>query len=96
MKNQTLKEELLISCFQALNEQGQAYILNTIDMVKEKYSKDMVCFPAWRKTEKEYVEELSYCTQNKLICLDFYRRNKDWKRKMRKWQEQKGMYDAEE
>lgn len=49
MKNQTLKEELLISCFQALNEQGQAYILNTIDMVKEKYSKDMVCLRGERQ-----------------------------------------------
>lgn len=63
---------------------GQEYILNTIDMVKDKYTKNAICFPTWKKTEEEYIEALSYCTQNNLICIDFYRRNKDWKKKMEK------------
>lgn len=33
------KEEMLISNFRTLNEQGQDYILQTMDMVKDKYKK---------------------------------------------------------
>ena len=33
------KEEKLISDFRTLNEQGQDYILQTMDMVKDKYKK---------------------------------------------------------
>ena len=33
------KEELLLSDFRTLNEQGQDYILQTMDMVKDKYKK---------------------------------------------------------
>ncbi len=33
------KEETLISDFRTLNEQGQNYILQTMDMVKDKYKK---------------------------------------------------------
>ena len=33
------KEELLISDFRTLNNQGQDYILQTMDMVKDKYKK---------------------------------------------------------
>lgn len=33
------KEEMLISDFRTLNEQGQDYILQTMDMVKDKYKK---------------------------------------------------------
>ena len=33
------KEEILISDFRMLNEQGQEYILQTIDMAKDKYKK---------------------------------------------------------
>lgn len=33
------KEENLISDFRSLNEQGQNYILQTMDMVKDKYKK---------------------------------------------------------
>lgn len=33
------KEETLISDFRALNDQGQDYILQTMDMVKDKYKK---------------------------------------------------------
>ena len=35
----TPKEEMLLSDFRALNEQGQDYILQTMDMVKDKYKK---------------------------------------------------------
>ncbi len=34
-----IKEELLLSDFRTLNEQGQDYILQTMDMVKDKYKK---------------------------------------------------------
>lgn len=33
------KEELLLTDFRTLNEQGQDYILQTMDMVKDKYKK---------------------------------------------------------
>lgn len=33
------KEKMLISDFRSLNEQGQDYILQTMDMVKDKYKK---------------------------------------------------------
>lgn len=33
------KEEILLSDFRTLNEQGQNYILQTMDMVKDKYKK---------------------------------------------------------
>ncbi len=32
-------------------------------------------------SEKEYIEQLWFCEKNKLICFEFYRRNKDWKKK---------------
>lgn len=32
-------------------------------------------------SEKEYIEQLYFCEKHKLICFEFYRRNKDWKRK---------------
>lgn len=35
----THKEEKLISDFRSLNDQGQDYILQTMDMVKDKYKK---------------------------------------------------------
>lgn len=36
------KEKLLISDFRTLNEQGQDYILQTMDMVKDKYKKSNI------------------------------------------------------
>lgn len=45
-------------------------------------------------SEKEYIEQLRFCEQNKLICLEFYRRNKDWKRK--KAEQTKQGYAVEE
>lgn len=35
----TPKEEVLVSDFRTLNDQGQDYILQTMDMVKDKYKK---------------------------------------------------------
>lgn len=35
----TPKEEILVSDFRTLNEQGQDYILQTMDLVKDKYKK---------------------------------------------------------
>ncbi len=32
-------------------------------------------------SEKEYIEQLHFCEKHKLICFEFYRRNKDWRRK---------------
>lgn len=32
-------------------------------------------------SEKEYIEQLRFCEGHKLICFEFYRRNKDWRRK---------------
>ena len=32
-------------------------------------------------SEREYIEQLYFCEKHKLICLEFYRRNKDWRRK---------------
>ena len=40
----TKREKLLLSDFRKLSEQGQDYILQTMDMVKEKYKKDL-CSP---------------------------------------------------
>lgn len=81
------KEELLISYFRTLNEQGQDYILKTMDMVKDKYIKNQICFPTWRiqtgMSEKEYIENLSHCAENDLICLEFYQRNNDWRDKLK-------------
>lgn len=37
--NLNSKEELLLTDFRTLNEQGQDYILQTMDMVKNKYKK---------------------------------------------------------
>lgn len=37
--NLNSKEELLLTDFRTLNEQGQNYILQTMDMVKDKYKK---------------------------------------------------------
>ena len=37
--NLNSKEELLLTDFRTLNEQGQDYILQTMDMVKDKYKK---------------------------------------------------------
>lgn len=34
-------------------------------------------------SEKEYIEQLHFCEKHKLICFEFYRRNKDWRRKKR-------------
>ena len=31
-------------------------------------------------SEREYIEQLYFCEKHKLICFEFYRRNKDWKR----------------
>lgn len=42
------KEEMLISDFRTLNEQGQEYILQTMDMVKDKYKKSNM-FPDMEK-----------------------------------------------
>lgn len=81
------KEELLISYFRTLNEQGQDYILKTIDMVKDKYVKNPICFPSWRKQtdmpKEEYIENLSRCAEKNLICLEFYQRNKNWRVKLK-------------
>ena len=38
--------------------------------------------------EKEYVEKLKFCMRNNLICFEFYRRNKDWKRKIKEYLQQ--------
>ena len=39
--NLTKRENLLLSDFRNLSEQGQDYILQTMDMVKDKYKKDI-------------------------------------------------------
>lgn len=46
---ETTKEELLILGFRALNKQGQDYILTAMDMAKDKYKKNIICFPTWSK-----------------------------------------------
>ena len=40
----TKREKFLLSDFRKFSEQGQDYILQTMDMVKEKYKKDL-CSP---------------------------------------------------
>lgn len=37
---------------------------------------------------KEYVEQLHFCMKYNLICLEFYRRNRDWKREMKDYLKQ--------
>lgn len=32
-------------------------------------------------SKKEYIEQLYFCAKNNLLCFEYYRRNKDWKRK---------------
>lgn len=39
-------------------------------------------------SQKEYIEQLYFCEKHKLICLEFYRRNKDWKRKKAEYMKQ--------
>ncbi len=40
-------------------------------------------------SEKEYIEQLWFCEKNKLICFEFYRRNKDWKKEKAEQMKQK-------
>lgn len=35
-------------------------------------------------SEREYIEQLYFCEKHKLICFEFERRHKDWKRKKAK------------
>lgn len=35
--------------------------------------------------DKEYAEKLKFCIKNNLICIEFYRRNKEWKRKIEEY-----------
>lgn len=32
------------------------------------------------RMSEEYIEQLYFCAEHKLLCFEFYRRNKDWKR----------------